>query len=1070
MLSLLALLSVTGTANAAAPKYLHFPDVYGDKVVFSYAGDLWLSSTKGGKAVRLTSGAGAELFAKFSPDGKWIAFTGQYGGDEQVYVIPAEGGAPRQLTFQPSMGPLDPRQGYDNRVNGWTPDGKSVLFRSLRDQPGPIDGRLYTVALSDGKVIALPMYRAGKGVYAPDGKSLLFSTLSTDFRTWKHYEGGLVQHQYILDFGTKKLTQLQNNKRSDTDGVWNSRGIFFLSERDGRANLYRYDPATSAATAVTHFTDADAKFASGDAAGKIVFELEGAIHLYDATTGTETALNIDVPAEDTLVRPHVVNVSRQIEQSALSPKGQRVLFVARGDIFVKTTAEDGAVLNLTHSSNAHEREAAWSPDGNSIAFVSDASGEEEIWTVDASGTAPAHQLTHGRKTRYYEPKWSPDGRKLAVMDDRGNLVMVDRASGAKTVIGTTKAWYARQYEWSPDSRYLAYAQIQPSDMMAIQIWDSSSNKTELVTDPQYSSFQPAWSPDGNYLWFLSVRDVNLQIAETEWNFAANKQTRVFALALQENAPPLFSAPSGNEEAQKDKQAKAAPIEFKGLAQRLIRAPLEPDNYTDLSVGKGQLFYRVTDEVYFGNWDANGTLYSYDLSTKKAKKLKEGASFYSANLTNTDFLVRDDKRVYSVVHLNGDPDKIDISSLSALVYPRQEWAEAYEEAWRRYREFFYDPKMHGRDWAAIGAHYRAQLPGIGNRMDLNYLIGEMIAELGVGHAYVTGGAEDTPDRPRTGLLGARFAFDETRQQWVFTHILEGDNADPTYRSPLTAFGTEVKAREALLAIDGQPVGAEVNPYTLLAGKAERTVEILVGDAAGKTRKIRIKTLSNEAALMRFERSAIARRTVDKLSGGTIGYVHLADMGPTGLREFVKDWFGQIRKDGIIVDIRGNQGGQVSRIVLERLIRQAYTRGYIMGLQIPQTYPWGGYTQAFTGEIDMLANETTMSDGDTMSWTFKQTGRGRLIGKRTWGGVIGIGDTGSLIDGGTIYVPQYALAGPNGEWIVEGEGVSPDIEVDNDQPYLMDGRDAQLETAVKDLQSRIKGHPGTLQPPKPVPPKP
>ncbi len=1078
LFALLAFVFATVTANAqsAATKYLRFPDVHGDNVVFTYAGDLWLVTTGGGKAVRLTSAAGAELFAKFSPDGKWIAFTGQYGGDEQVYVIPAEGGTPRQLTFLPSTGPLHPRQGYDNRVVSWTPDGKSILFRSLRDEPAPIDGKLYTVSANGGDVRALPMYRAGNGVYSPDGKSLLFSVLSSDFRTWKHYEGGMVQHLFTLDMASKKLTRLLNDKRSDTDPVWNTHGIYFLSERGGRGNLYRYDPAAGDAVAVTHFTGGDAKFASGDRAGQIVFELEGSIHLYNAASGTEHTLDIAVPAEDTIARPHMADVSKQIEQSALSPNGQRVLFVARGDIFVKTVREEGAVLNLTHSSDAHEREAAWSPNGGTIAFISDHGGEEEVWTVAAGGAAPARQLTHGSHTRYYEPKWSPDGRKLVVADSRGNLVVVDAASGAKSAAGATKAWYSRQYAWSPDSRYLAYAEIQPSDLTAIKIWDSATGKSQTVTDPLYNSFAPAWSPDGAYLWFLSIRDVNLQIAETEWNFAGNKQTRVYALALHKDAPPLFAAPSGNEDEKRASKhadaakAHGAPIDFDGIVQRLIRAPLEPDNYADLAVAKDRLVYRIEEAGFFGKRGANSILYTYDLKARKAKKVRDTVTFYSADGENSAFLIGDDKHAYSVVRGDGEADKVDMSSLAAMVDPRQEWAEAFDEVWRRYSEFFYDPNMHGRDWKAIGAHYRALLPMIGNRADLNYLLGEMIGELNVGHAYVSGGADDAPDRPKTGLLGARLSFDEATRHWTFVKILEGDNADPQYRSPLTAFGTEVKVGESLLAIDGQPLTAAVNPYSLLEGKAEKVVELLVADRAGKSRTVRVKTLVSEALLMRLERVLTARRTVDRLSGGTIGYVYLSDMGPAGLREFIKDWFGQIRKDGMIVDIRGNQGGQVSRIVLERLIRQAYSRGYVAGLQIPQTYPWGGYTQAFTGEIDMLANETTMSDGDTMAWTFKSTGRGQLVGKRTWGGVIGIGDTGSLIDGGSVSVPQYALAGPNGEWVVEGEGVMPDIEVENDQAYLLNGSDAQLETAVKDLQSRIKDHPGTLQGPQPVPARP
>lgn len=1101
---LLAFLLASASAHAES-RYLRFPDVNGDRLVFSYAGDLWLSTLSGGTATPLATGPGLKLFPKFSPDGKWIAFTGQYGGDEQVYVVPAAGGKPRQLTFFPAMGPLNARQGYDNQVDGWSPDGKHILFRSLRDEPNGVDGRLYEVPLAGGAVAALPPFRAGKGVFSPDGSKLLYSPISRDFHTWKHYHGGMAEDQYILDLKSHALTNITRNPYTDRDPIWNDRGIFFLSDRDGRMNLYRYDGKVGAATQLTHFTAADAKFASSDRTGHIVYEVEGTLHAFDPDSGTDRAVPIDVPAEDWRAAPRTVDVSKQVEQTRISPGGHRVAIVARGDIYVQPTKPGGAVLNLTHSSNAHEREVAWSQDGKTIAYISDASGEEELWTVATDGTGDARQITHGNRKRFYAPKWSPDGRHVVMCDDHGNLVLVEMASGTQTVIGATRAWNVWDYEWSPDSRYIAYAQIQATNFRAINIWDSVGGKTVMVTDPMYSSFEPAWSPDGRFLWFLSVRDANLLVPDTEWNFAPNQQTRVYGLALRPGVPDPFapgegdetkpqqpaaghtSLPRGGDADTQDKtdagadegahgsgaagaKGKMLPIAFDGIESRLVRVPLEEANYSGLVARKDGLLLEIEKDHYFGATGSGSKLIRFDLKTAKQKTVRDDVERWSASLDGDSLLVRNAKRELTVVHTGGEDEKIDLGRLKARILPRQEWAEIFDEAWRRYRTFFYDPNMHGRDWQAVGAHYRALLPGIGDRADLNYLIGDMIAELNVGHAYIAGGKDEVPDRPKTGLLGARLVLDPKKGTWVFDRIFAGQDADPAYRSPLTEFGTRVTPGETLLAIDGQALSADTSPYALLAGKADSVVALLIGAKDGSRRTIRIKTLSSEAPLVRMERIQQARATVDRLSGGRIGYVHISDMSPDGLKEFVKDWYGQLRKDGMVVDIRGNQGGNVSRMILERLIRKAYTRGYVQGLQIPQTYPWGAFTQVFLGEMDLLVNETTVSDGDTESWTFAQTGRGKLVGRKTWGGVIGIGDSGPLLDGGLVSVPQYALSGPDGHWIVEGEGVTPDIEVDNDQPYLEDGRDAQLIAAVRDLQSRIKGHPGEIPPQPPVPPKP
>lgn len=1087
LLSVIAVVSALCVpAEAAEARLMRFPDIHGREVAFSYGGELWSASIDGGLARQLTSGPGLKLFPKYSSDGRWIAFTGQYGGDEQVYVIPSEGGVPRQLTFYPARGPLPARYGYDNQVTGWTPDGSAVVFRSLRDVSAPSQSRLYTVPAAGGDVAALPMARAGAGVFSPDGGKVLFSTTSQDFRTWKRYQGGLAQDLFVADLGSKTLTNITRDPRTDRDPMWTTRGIYFLSDRDGRLNLYHQDEPSSAPRQLTHFTQGDAAFASADAGGDVVFQYEGSLQVYEAATGQTRVLEIELPASDEAARPRTVKVGDQIEKVALSPDGERLAVIARGDLFVVPAGREGAVVNLTNSSTAHDREAAWSPDGRTIAYLSDAGGEEELWTISADGGS-AKQITRGNTSRYSRPLWSPDGRRIAYLDKDGDLFVVDVATGARRKAGATKAWYQQDYAWSPDSRYLAFVEMQPTNFRTIRIWDGSTGaEAAAVTDPLYDSWNPTWSPDGRYLWFQSVRDVNLQMSETDWNFAPSRQTRLYLLTLQDDTANPFGAENGGRNAASGaadadrhtnlRDGRMRPIQFAGLAQRLIRAPLKPDNYADLTATSDGLLYRIEQPRFFGENDVTGDLYIFSLKNGQASRIREDVADYDRAIGDGRVLLRDKAGKRALAHLDGDlkiageAQPVVLDALTSLVVPRQEWATIFSEAWRRYRDFFYDPQMHGHDWKAVRDHYERLLPAVGTRADLNYLIGEMIGELNISHAYVGGGQESLPDRPKTGLIGARFTFDRSANVWRIARILEGDNGDPLYRSPLTEVGVGVRSGDALLSVDGRVLDADTSPYLALAGKAGRVVELGVRRDGSAARRVQVETLDTEAPLIRFNETLEARRLVDRLSNGRIGYVHISDMDGGGLKEFVKDWYGQIRKDGMIIDIRGNAGGRVSRMILERLVRPAYTRGFVRGLQIPQTYPWGGYTQVFTGEMAMLVDETTMSDGDTMAWTFQQTRRGPLIGRRTWGGVIGAGDTGPMLDGGLITVPQFALTGPNGEWIIEGEGVTPDIDVDLDQPALKGLPDAQITAAVDNILSRLSGRPGDLGGPQPYPVKP
>ena len=1065
---------------------LRFPDIAGDHVIFVYAGDIWKVSTDGGIAARITAHAGLELFPKFSPDGKWIAFTGQYDGDEQVYVIPASGGVPRQLTFYPSRGPLQPYIGYDNQVYGWTPDSKAIIFRSHRDQPSLANSKLYQVMLNGGMPTALPMPVAGAGAFSPSGKEILYSPHARDFRNWKRYEGGWAQDLWIFDTETFKTRNISNHKRTDRDPMWTKAGIFYVSDRDNYLNIYAYDRDKNRSQQLTHYEGQDVRWASADAGGRIIYELGGFLHIFDSRLGTDVALQVHVPTDGVTARTHDISPGSTFEGVGMSPNGRQAVVIARGDVFVLPVGE-GLTRNVTRSSNAHDREVAWSPDGRHIAYVSDITGEEELWLATPDNSLPPRQLTRGHKKRFYHPVWSPDSNFLALLDKDGDLHVVDVQSESMKKIGATKAWGMRQYNWSPDSRYLAYTEVQPTFLATIRIWDKETGETYDTTKSFFNAYSPTWAPGGQYLYFLSDREFSPQIGAIEWNYVVNRETGVFAVSLQKGGsdpfaprdafalevPSVQAAQSGVTDVSNVAQTaegiapeKSTAIDFKGLAERIFRVPLEADNYDTLVATEDYLLYGKTGAFYYGRTsDQQYSVHAYSIASKKEHQIADSVTWFSVSGDGTKILIQTNKQGLTVHAVSGgEPQPVLTQNMRIRKVPKQEWETIFNEVWRRYRDFFYVENMHGYDWEAIRKKYQPLLTYVGHRSDLNYVLGEMIAELNISHSLVTNGDEQLPPRPKTGLLGNRFILDAASGRYRVGSIFAGDNAETRYFSPLNRVGLEVSPEDYILAINGEALTAQINPYALLRGTANQVIEMLVNgkpDNEG-ARRILVQTISSEAALLYLEQVNENRETVLRLSEGRVGYLHIPNMSGDGIREFIKWYYGQIRMDGIIIDVRDNTGGNVSRMIMERLTRPLYGLGYIRGEQNPNTYPWGRSTHIFTGEMAMLANEHTLSDGDAIAWTFKKTRRGPLIGKRTWGGTVGIGDTGSLLDGAMVYVPQYALTDDKGDWIVEGQGVTPDIEVENDPLSLIEGHDRQLERAVAVLLNQIKGSPGTLPP--------
>jgi tricorn protease len=1088
-----SLVFLSFASHAAATKLLRFPDVWHDRIVFSYAGDLWTVGTRGGTATHLTSSPGLELFGKFSPDGRFIAFTGQYGGDEQVYVIPSGGGAPKQLTFYPAPGPLADRWGYDNQVYGWTPDGTAVLFRSARDGYMLTDSKLYTVPRSGGAATALPMPVSGAGHFSPDGKKVVYSPLWRDFRSEKRYQGGWANDLYIFDLTHPALLQVTNDPRTDRDPMWIGDAIYFNSDRTGVFNLFRYDIATRQTKQLTHYQDWDVRWPSADADGQIVYESDGELHIYDTRDDQDRALSIEVPADGTTTRPQTVNAADNIESVALSPGGERVGIVARGDLF-SVPVEHGITRNLTQSSSAHDREIAWSSDGKRLAYVSDRSGEEEIYVQAQDGSEPANQLTSGSTARYYAPRWSGDDKRIAFSDNTGRLYVIDVATQRRVTVARDPAEMTQDYRWSPDGRFLGYSLNEPNGFSGVFLWSAADARSRRVTPPFFNAHSPAWAPNGELLYFLSDREYQPLLSTIEFDFATDRQTGIFAVTLRKDAKNPFGIrddepgddkkdtdedddadkdidrdkDTGGKRQGKGKKSAKRPmkIEFEGIERRAIRVPLEADNLTNLEAGDQTLLYQRSGPLYYGrDSGVKAAVMAYSIKDREAKPVAEDVTAWVATADRKHVLAQlssKEIKYYEVgtasKGLSEDAKTVSLAGLVTTRIPAAEWREIFAEVWRRYRDYFYVENMHGYDWQKLREKYQPLLDFVGSRADLNYVIAEMISELTVQHAYIEGGDLGLPKRPFVALPGARFELDAKSGRYRIAKIFAGQNEEEHYRSPLTEVGVDAHVGDYVLAINGRELKAGTDPYELLQAAPNQPVEWRVSATAdGKAaRTIRYQPLGSENSLLYLAWVTENRALVDRVSQGRLGYIHVPDMGEAGMREFVKWWYPQVRKEGLVVDVRDNGGGNISELLIERLGRALHGTTFARNHETAETYP----RVVQPGPKVALINEDTSSDGDIFAYAFRQWKIGTLIGKRTWGGAVGITDHGPLLDGGTVFVPEFGTADENGRWIIEGHGVDPDIVVEQDPVEVLKGHDPQLERGIQELMKRLPATPAGL----------
>lgn len=1074
-----------GLAATEEARVLRFPAIYKDTVVFSYAGDLYTVAATGGIARKLTSHLGYEAFARFSPDGKLIAFTGEYDGNREVYLIPAEGGIPVRLTYTPVLArdDISDRMGPNNIVMGWTPDGKNIVFRSRMAEWNDFNGQLYLVPKEGGTPEELPLPRGGFCSFSPDGQKLAFNRIFREFRTWKRYRGGMADDIWIYDFKTKKTENITNNPASDIIPMWSGNKIYFLSDRDEnkRFNLYVYELETKTTRKITDFKDFDIKFPSLGP-DSIVFENGGYLYKLDLASEKVSKIPVFIADDQAGSRPELVKVSDKISNFGLSPDGARALFGARGEIFT-VPAKNGNTRNLTNTSGIHERDAVWSPDGRWIAFISDKTGREEIYIVPQDGSAEPTQLTFNSDCYKYAIVWSPDSKKLLWSDRmfRLNYVDIDKKQVVEVTRG--KIWEIRDYTWSPDSNWIAYSQEEENGMDKIYLYNLTTKQTIEVTDSWYSSYSPCFSTDGKYLFFVSDRDFNPVYSRTEWNHAYLSMSRIYLVTLSKEVKSPFepksdevkiaaAEPAKTEKSKEDKPAAQSrpstekvvvKVDPAGLKDRIVALPIEVANYFALTSVGDKLYY--LKRSYF---DRQTSLKYYDL-TKREEKDLGNISAYVISADQKKMLVAQG-REYAIIDLPVAPvkieEKLNLSGMEMMLDRKAEWAQIFDECWRQMKDYFYAPNMHGVDWEKVRAQYEPLAKAVNHRADLTYVIGEMIGELNCGHTYVGGGDLPQVKRVNVGRLGAKLERDKSTGFYRIKKILEGQNWDRELRSPLTEVGVNVREGDYIIAVNGKPVNQVKDIYELLVNTAGKQVTLRVNSqpaekGAWEVVVIPIETENNLYYYNWVKRNA---EIVDRATNGQVGYIHVPDMGVRGLNEFVKHFYPQVNKKALIIDVRGNGGGNVSPMLIERLARQVAMVDIARG-SVPRPDP----AALIMGPKVCLINEFSASDGDIFPYRFKRYQLGKLIGKRTWGGVVGIRGTLPLVDGGYLNKPEFATYSLEGQWIIEGEGVEPDIYVDNDPAKEYEGIDEQLNKAIEVILEELKTKEQKLPPVPPYPKK-
>jgi tricorn protease len=1089
--------AATTRAAEETPLLTHSPTVSKAQVVFSYGGYLWSVPRDGGDARQLTTG-GHEGLPVFSPDGKWLAFSGQYDGNVDVFVMPAEGGEPRRLTWHPAA---------DIAV-GWTPDGKRVLFQSAREAYADFS-RLYTVSAEGGPAEVLPMWRGEAAWLAPDATRIAYVPNEVWQTSWKRYRGGQTTPIYIVRLSDLALEKVPRENSNDSHPVWFDDTVYFLSDRNGPVTLFAYNTKTKAVKQAIENKGLDFKSLSAGP-DALVYEQFGGIFLFDPASGKSKKVSIRIAGDLPATRPHYEKVADKIQNAGISPTGARAVFEARGEIFT-VPGEKGDIRNLTKTTAVAEREPAWSPDGKSIAYFSDESGEYALHIADQSGSRAVRKINLGNPPSYfYLPLWSPDSKKIAYTDKRLNLWYVDVEKGTPVKVTTDRFDDPTSNlgeTWSPDSKWLTYAKALENHLRAIFVYSLESGKESLITDGVSDARYPVFDKGGKSLVFAVSTDIGLSSGWLDLSSFQHPVLRsVYAAVLKKGDPSPVEPQSDEEKAadekkdaaggdkaketdkgregekgkeadkakegekgkegEKKEEAVKVVIDLDGIGQRIVSFPIKAANYVSLDTGKtGTLFLSETVDVPRFEGQTPVTVSKFELKTRKTEPFLSGIQAFAVS-TNGEKVLYRQGHGWFIAKTDAAPKPGDgalkLDDMEVYVDPRAEWNQMYHEVWRIERDFLYDPHHHGLDINVAEKKYAPYLKGLGGRGDLNYLFDEMLGEITIGHMFIGGGDVPEPKRVKGGLLGADYKIENGRYR--FARVFNGENWNPDLRAPLTQPGVDVKTGDYLLEVEGRDVRPPAEIYSFFENTAGKQIKIKVGpNADGKdAREVTVVPLPSEFALRDRAWEEDNRRKVDELSGGKLAYVHVPDTAVGGWLNFNRFYFAQVGKQAAVIDERYNHGGEVADYIIDMLNRPlrncAISReGEKFCSPLAQIY----------GPKTMIINEMSGSGGDALPWMFKQDKIGPLVGMRTWGGLVGIYGYPALLDGGRVTAPRVAIYGLHGEWEVENHGIAPDIEVENDPASVAAGHDRQLEKAVEVTLEALKKNPVVIPEHPPYP---
>ena len=1081
-LFLLAIIGFAGTSAHAqvSARMFRTPDVSQTQIVFTYGGDLWIVDKNGGTASKLSSPSGAEGFPRFSPDGSKVAFSGNYDGNTDIYVIPALGGIPTRITYH----------GMSDRLIDWYPSGDQLLYASSRESGKQRFSQFYKVDASGGFSEKLPVAYGEFGSLSPDAKQIAFNERSVLFDTWKRYRGGSNGNIWIFDLTTLASTNITNTDAGCELPMWHGDRIYYMSDRgaEQRDNIWMYDTKAKTTTQITQYSDFDIHFPSLGPS-EIVYEANGDIYLLDLKTHQTRIVKINVITDLMAVKPRKEGVSKYISNVTISPDGNRALVEARGDIF-SLPASEGFIQNLTHSSGSAERFPAWSPDGKYVAYWSDQSGEYELTVRDMTQGAQETKLTTMGPGYRYNIFWSPDSKKLVWVDQAMTFMMYDMDTKALVKVDQDPSLYEGGLRWwtpswSPDSKWLAYSKSQDNGNGAIYIYDTRAKTTTKATSGFYSDREPSFDPDGKYLYLVTNRNFEPVYSDFDNSWSYPNSSQLAAITLTKDiASPLSTkndtvAIAKAEEEKKDNEGeekqetkskgkgdtadkkgkeedkaddkdkkKETKIDFDQFESRLVILPVESGNMGGLRAVSGKVVYSRYPNA--GSGENNASLKYYDLEKREEKTVMDKVGGFEISADGKKVLVVKDGS-YSITDLAADAkaDKtIAVKDMEATIDPMAEWNQIFNDAWRFQRDFFYDKDMHGVDWNAVRAQYSALLPYCVSRADINFILGEMIGELNASHTYRGGGDGEVPKNRAVGYLG--IDWEKKDGHFAVKKIVRGAPWDNEVRSPLDAPGVNIKEGEYILAVNGIALHELPDPYAAFEGLSDKAVELTVNSKPSfeGSRTVVVKTMGDETRLRNLAWIEGNRQEVDKASGGKIGYIYVPDTGVNGQNELVRQFYGQWNKEGLVIDERFNNGGQIPDRFIELLNRKP-----LAYWDVRDGKNWQWPPVAHFGSMAMLINGWSGSGGDAFPDFFRKAGLGPLVGARTWGGLIGLTGMPSLIDGGMVTAPTFRMYNPDGTWFKEGHGVDPDIEVKEDPTQLAKGVDTQLQKAIEAVMKNI-----------------